>query len=82
MSVASGEKAPVVKHPRWDINEDGKVDLRDLAMLGRYFGEPAEPAYSRWDINEDGKVDNSDLMILKGRYGEGRVGESNPQPAP
>ena len=51
-------------------------------MLGRYFGEPVAPAYSKCDVNEDGTVDNSDLMILKGRYGEGRVGESNPQPSP
>ena len=82
VSVASGEKSQGAKHPRWDINEDGKIDLRDLAMLGRYFGEPVAPAYSKCDVNEDGTVDNSDLMILKGRYGEGRVGESNPQPSP
>lgn len=70
-TVSSGEKAPVSKYPRWDINEDGKVDLRDLAMFAAHYGESTTSPYPRWDINEDGKVDNSDLTIFQVHYGEG-----------
>lgn len=55
---------------RWDINEDGKVDYKDLAILGRYYGGPPEPPYIRADINEDGEVDLKDLAMLSAHYGD------------
>jgi len=61
----------VVGHPRWDVNQDGKVDYKDLAMLGAHYGETiAQPPYPAWDINQDGKVDYKDLAILGAHYGE------------
>jgi len=57
-------------YPRWDINEDGKVDFKDLGILGAHYGETTATPYPRWDINEDGKVDFKDLGILGAHYGE------------
>jgi len=56
--------------PRWDINEDGVVDYKDLGILGAHYGETTTTPYPRWDINEDGVVDYKDLGILGAHYGE------------
>ena len=57
-------------YPRWDINEDGVVDYKDLGILIAHYGEETNPPYPRWDINEDGVVDYKDLGILIAHYGE------------
>lgn len=59
-------------YPPWDINQDGKVDLKDLAILARaYDSTPASPNWnSLADINGDGKVDIQDFIILTLHYGE------------
>jgi len=57
-------------YPRWDINEDGEVDFKDLAILGAHYGETTTSPYPRYDINEDGEVDFKDLAILGAHYGE------------
>jgi len=54
----------------WDINEDGKVDYRDLAILGAHYGETTEPPYPRYDINQDGRVDLHDRDLLVSHYVE------------
>jgi hypothetical protein len=54
----------------WDINEDGKVDYKDLAILGAHYGDTTEPPYPRYDINQDGRVDLHDRNLLVGCYGE------------
>ena len=54
----------------WDINEDGKVDHKDLAILGAHYGDATEPPYPRYDINQDGRVDLYDRNLLVGCYGE------------
>jgi hypothetical protein len=56
--------------PAWDINQDGKVDYKDLAILGAHYGETSAPPYPAWDINQDGKVDYKDLATLGAHYGE------------
>lgn len=50
----------------WDINEDGRVDYRDLAILGAHYGETLSPPYPRYDINQDGIIDlyDRDLLIV------------------
>lgn len=30
-------------YPRWDVNEDGIVDIADLAIVSQHFGEVTEP---------------------------------------
>jgi hypothetical protein len=59
-----------VGYPKWDINQDGKVDYKDLAILGAHYGQTSTPPYPAWDINQDGKIDYKDLAILGAHYGE------------
>ena len=54
-----------------DVNGDGIVDYKDLALLGRMFGSVLNKhLYDlRVDINSDGVIDETDLAILAERYG-------------
>jgi uncharacterized membrane protein len=69
-AAAITNSSVTVGYPRWDINQDGKVDYKDLAILGAHYGETPAPPYPAWDINQDGKVDYKDLAILGAHYGE------------
>lgn len=55
-----------------DLNHDGKVDIRDLAVAARAFG--SYPSHPRWnplcDINHDGKVDIRDLALIAKNFGK------------
>ncbi len=54
-----------------DINYDGKVDIKDVAMISKAFG--SWPGYGPWnpvcDINGDGKVDIKDVAIVSKGFG-------------
>jgi hypothetical protein len=54
-----------------DINGDGIVDYRDLAILGSSYGKSrGEAGYKdEADLNDDGIVDYRDLAILGANYG-------------
>lgn len=52
----------------WDINEDGRVDYKDLAILGAHYGETTQPPYPRYDINQDGRIDLADCDLLVAHY--------------
>ena len=49
-----------------DINDDTKVDIDDLILLGQAWGTyPGEPGYnSAADINDSGEIDIDDLILL------------------
>jgi len=66
----SAETFFVTVRPSWDINQDAKVDYKDLAILGAHYREPTSEPYPAWDINQDGKVDYKDLAILGAHYGD------------
>ena len=54
-----------------DVNGDGKVDGKDIALAAISFGTVPEDA--RWnpdaDINLDGKIDGKDLVLIALRFG-------------
>jgi len=52
----------------WDVNNDGAVDISDLVLVGRHFGETGKGIVG--DINEDGTVDISDLALVGIHFGE------------
>jgi len=61
----------VKKYPRWDVTEDGKVDIWDLMKVAAHYREVyTEEPYPRWDVTEDGKVDIWDLMKVAAHYRE------------
>lgn len=57
-----------------DLNNDGKVDAFDTAILARNFGNSEEsPSFNReWDLNRNGKIDLLDLIIIIRFKGEFR----------
>jgi len=54
-----------------DINGDGKVDGKDIALVALYFG--SAPGYSRWnpdaDVNADWKIDGKDIVKIAINFG-------------
>jgi hypothetical protein len=55
-----------------DVNADGKVDLRDIAIIALALG--TRPGSRRWnpayDLNIDGRIDLRDLLITLRNLGE------------
>nr|WP_245250151.1 putative Ig domain-containing protein [Methanolobus bombayensis] len=56
--------------PRWDVNEDGVVNVLDITLVGQNYGESYETDLPRWDVNQDGTVNIQDLSIVSGHFGE------------
>lgn len=55
-----------------DVNGDGKVDMKDIAIVAKAFGTvPGDP---RWnpeaDINGDDKVDMKDIALIARNFGK------------
>jgi len=55
-----------------DINRDGEVDMKDVAVAGVAFGSYA--GHPRWnsmaDENEDGKIDMGDIALVARNFGK------------
>jgi outer membrane protein assembly factor BamB len=49
---------------------DGKVDMRDVGLAARYFGQSVPPAPANCDINNDGKIDMKDVGTVARHFGE------------
>ncbi|MCZ6678393.1 MAG: T9SS type A sorting domain-containing protein [Candidatus Poribacteria bacterium] len=61
----------VVASPAWDINRDYKVNLFDIAALGKSFGKSiSEDARPNPDVNRDGIVDIVDFVQIGLHFGE------------
>ena len=52
----------------WDLNGDGKIDISDLVMVGRYFGQSGEKI--KGDADENGLVDLYDLVTVATHFGQ------------
>ena len=62
--------------PSWDVNGDGQVDISDLVLVGRHFGETiAEPISPNPDVNEDSTVDISDLVLISSHFSHHPAGQ-------
>ena len=54
---------------RYDVNNDGGVDFRDLIRISDAFGESAAEN-PKLDVNGDGQIDIADLLIVAAHLGE------------
>ncbi|GMU83916.1 MAG: hypothetical protein AMXMBFR47_37860 [Planctomycetota bacterium] len=52
-----------------DVDDDGRVDLSDLATLLGHYGTPSGALESEGDLDGDGDVDLSDLTLLLANFG-------------
>lgn len=57
-------------YPRWDLNKDGVVDVRDLWLVARHFLETTYEPYPAWDVNMDGIVNVQDLREVGMNFGK------------
>ena len=60
---------PMPRTLRWDINNDGIIDIQDLLIIASNFGTNI-PENSKVDVNKDGKVNIIDLLIVATHIGE------------
>jgi Ca2+-binding EF-hand superfamily protein len=60
------------KNPVGDVNMDGKVDGRDIAIVARAFGSiPGDPRWNALaDVNDDGKIDGKDIVTVVKLFGK------------
>jgi uncharacterized protein (DUF2141 family) len=63
---------PITVRIARDVNMDGKVDIRDVAMVGAAFS--SYPDHPRWkpvvDQNGDGKIDIFDVALTARNFGK------------
>ena len=55
---------------RWDVNEDGIVNVLDISIIGQKYGTSVEAPYPRWDVNQDGVVNVQDMTLAAYHFGE------------
>jgi hypothetical protein len=57
-------------HPRWDVNEDGTVNILDISAIGQEYGKSVGAPYPRWDVNQDGSINVQDMTLAGSHFGE------------
>ncbi len=57
-------------YPRYDVDENGIVDISDLVIIGQHFNDIVSAPYPRYDVNMDGVVDVLDITITAQYFGE------------
>ncbi|WP_292465077.1 putative Ig domain-containing protein [Methanolobus sp.] len=57
-------------HPRWDVNQDGVVNILDITHVGQNYGNTYSEDLPRWDVNQDCIVNVQDLSIVAAHFGE------------
>jgi hypothetical protein len=78
--LASNAMLVKASGPVWDLNGDGKVDIKDLAIEAKAFGcygpdfwykgSPASPGWNAtYDFNGDGQINILDLTLLAKHFG-------------
>ena len=54
--------------PKWDINMDGKINILDLIVVTKHFGEPIRENNQRADVNGDGVINILDLVAVANAF--------------
>ncbi len=58
-----------------DVNRDGQVNVLDMILISRHFGEDAS-ANPQVDVNRDGIINIQDLIVVAQHLGESTVSAS------
>ena len=54
--------------PKWDVNMDGKINILDLIIVTKHFGEPITENNERVDVNGDGVINILDLVAITNNF--------------
>ena len=61
----------VMETSPWDVNKDEVVDIVDIVLVGRHFGESVTtPLDPNPDVNGDGIVNIQDIVLVGQHFGE------------
>lgn len=52
-----------------DVNLDGRVDRKDLAVMATHYGATGAPSWGNGNVNGDSRIDLSDVAHLQTHYG-------------
>ncbi len=69
LTVPPNISITVGEYPAWDVNQDGRVSIRDLILVAKDLGSGA-PANLRTDVNRDGEINIQDLILVARHIGE------------
>jgi Ca2+-binding EF-hand superfamily protein len=58
--------------PEWDVNIDGRIDIKDVAQVSKVFGvnHPSPRYNSDFDFNSDSRIGIKDIAIVAKNFGE------------
>jgi len=57
-------------YPRYDVNQNGVVDIGDITLIGQHFNAKVTPPYPFYDVNMDGVVNIADIVLAAQRFGD------------
>ena len=65
----------VSQYPPWDVNQDGRVNATDSALVTAALGQSGDDiVLRRTDVNGDGTVDNADVLLVSENFDENATG--------
>lgn len=64
--VSANDNGDESTFPKWDVNQDGTVNILDLVLVGQNLGSQNLQA----DVNDDGTVNVLDLVLVAKHFGE------------
>lgn len=56
--------------PRWDVDENGIVNILDITSVSQKYGTTVSKPYPRYDVNQDGVINILDLTLVGNHFGE------------
>lgn len=59
-----------ITYPDWDVNQDGSINILDVARVGLHWGETGDLGWIREDVNNDGSVNILDVAVIGLHWGE------------
>jgi hypothetical protein len=61
-------EADLFTGPKWDVNMDGNINILDLIIVTKHFGEPIAKHNQRVDVNGDGVINILDLVAVANNF--------------
>ncbi len=65
------------EYPAWDVNQDGRVSIRDIVLVAKDLGS-GTPANLRTDVNRDGVINVQDLILVAHHMGNSANSAASP----
>jgi len=53
-----------------DIDGNGKVEIKDIALVAKWFGRIVPPAPANCDLDNNGNIDVKDIAIVCKNFGK------------